>query len=489
MNYTSSVNYTQLSSCGTASQPSPHKSFESVSQPEYLLIPNALTGFHNVRTDTLQDCSGRAVHCHLGELDELPSDRICEICGGTMHINYSHTMRQLWHLPYGNALSLVKFAKTQYFCPSCHHSHYQPVPFQADGHRITKQLENYIKDLLARNKYTIKDIAEITGVGRGIIKEIDKKRLQGLYTEETEDGRKLKKPECQAKFLAIDEFKLHNGYIFATHIIDLVTGHILWIAEGKKKQVVYDFIEHVGLDWMQGVVAVACDMNSDFQEAFQERCPHLQIVFDHFHIIKNFNEKVIAPIRIEEQKRLLAEGNKEGAAQLKKGRHILTAKRETLKDKDQKARDGGVKRRGSELFKLRQRKCKDGNLIRYNDLILENNLLFRIDLVKDCLSEAYEQDTPEAMKLVLNKAINECRQSHNKHMLWFANLLEGHMSGITGYARYPISSGKMEGINGRIKEIRRHGYGYQDDEYFFLKLIDASRHGRIPYSKSRKLDY
>ena len=39
---------------------------------------------------------------------------------------------------------------------------------------------------------------------------------------------------------------------------------------GKKKQVVYDFIEHVGLEWMSHVEAVACDMNSDFEEAFKK---------------------------------------------------------------------------------------------------------------------------------------------------------------------------------------------------------------------------
>ena len=95
-------------------------------------------------------------------------------------------------------------------------------------------------------------------------------------------------------------------------IIDLETGHILWVQEGKKKQVVYDFIDHVGLKWMDGVEAVACDMNSDFQEAFEEKCPHIQPVFDHFHIIKNFNDKVISQVRKDEQKRLLAEGDKEG---------------------------------------------------------------------------------------------------------------------------------------------------------------------------------
>ena len=72
------------------------------------------------------------------------------------------------------------------------------------------------------------------------------------------------KPDKQAKLLGIDEFKLHDGHRYATYIIDLETGHILWFQNGKKKQVVYDFIEHVGMDWMNEVEAVACDMNSDF---------------------------------------------------------------------------------------------------------------------------------------------------------------------------------------------------------------------------------
>ena len=58
------------------------------------------------------------------------------------------------------------------------------------------------------------------------------------------------------------------------------------------------------------VEAVAVDMNSDFEEAFLERCPHLRIVFDYFHIVKNFNEKVITKGQNTEQKRLKEEGRR-----------------------------------------------------------------------------------------------------------------------------------------------------------------------------------
>ena len=150
----------------------------------------------------------------------------------------------------------------------------------------------------------------------------------------TDNGKKLVKPEKQAKYLGIDEFKLHNGRRYATHIIDLESGHVLWIQNGKSKQVVYDFIDHVGMEWMSGVEAVACDMNSDFQEAFEEKCYWIQPVLDYFHIVKNFNDKVVSEVRKDEQKRLYEEGYVEAAKALKKTRYILMSKRSTLQKKD-----------------------------------------------------------------------------------------------------------------------------------------------------------
>ncbi len=165
------------------------------------------------------------------------------------------------------------------------------------------ELWQYARGLLALGTYTLKQqVAEITGLGKNTVKDIALKRLKDLYTI---DGTKLIRPEKPARILAIDEFKLHNGHRYATHIIDLDTEHILWISHGKKKQqVVYDFIDHVVLEWMGSVEAVVCDMNSDFQEAFEEKCPWIQPVFGYFHIVKNFNDKVVSEVHKDEQRRL-----------------------------------------------------------------------------------------------------------------------------------------------------------------------------------------
>ena len=58
---------------------------------------------------------------------------------------------------------------------------------------------------------------------------------------------------------------------------------------------------------------------------------------------------------------------------------------------------------------------------------------------------------------------------------FITGFLEKHLDGVISYAEYPISNGKVEGINQKIKTIRRKIYGLPDDEYFLIKLFDASR--------------
>ncbi|MBQ8955860.1 MAG: ISL3 family transposase [Lachnospiraceae bacterium] len=401
-----------------------------------------------------------------------------------MHINSNKDI-YIWHLNIGSSLSCLRFPHNQLRCPKCDATKSQFISFKAAGHRITEALLTYVCDLLAMGTYTNKDIADITGLNKNVIKEIDKKRLQGLYT--TDNGTKLIKPEKPARYLGIDEFKLHNGRRYATHIIDLESGHVLWIQKGKSKQVVYDFIDHVGMEWMSGVEAVACDMNSDFQEAFEEKCYWIQPVFDHFHIIKNFNDKVVSEVRKDEQRRLIEEGDVDAAKSLKRTRYILTSKRSTLQKKDEDAASERVIHKGSPLFKTEDVKRKGGNEAKYDSLLQENRLLFTIDLIKEKLSDAYAMTDEAKMADAIIDIIDICKATGNKHLLWFGKLLDTHFEGVIAHATYIISSGKIEGINQKINTLRRHGYGYPDDEYFFLKIMDMSRKEYVRNQPSHKI--
>ena len=440
----------------------------------YTMLPSELVGFTNRSTEIVKTVSNREMYLLHGELKASTEDCLCPQCGSSMHI-HNRCEVNLRHLCFGRKLSCLRFTKLRYYCPRCGHSHMQDVPFQAQGHRISCELLSYTRDLLAYG-FTNKEVAYITGLGRNTVKDIDLQRLKEKYTV---DGQWLIQPERQARFLGIDEFKLHDGHKYAVIIIDMETGHILWLAHGKKKASVYSFIEHVGKEWMEGVEAVACDMNSDFQEAFEDRCPHIQTVFDFFHIVKNFNDKVVGQIRKDEQRRLIAEGDEKAAKSLKGSRYILTSSKQTLARKDREAEDGKILSKASSLFSKEQVVRKDGHLARYEDIIRQNKLLFTLDLIKEKLCEAYKMTDEPSMAGAISEIMDMCMATGNKHLLWFRRLLDNHFEGIIAHATYDISAGKIEGVNNRIKTLRRQGYGYPDDDYFFLKLFDASRKGYV----------
>ena len=79
------------------------------------------------------------------------------------------------------------------------------------------------------------------------------------------------------------------------------------------------------------------------------------------------------------------------------------------------------------------------------------------------------------MKAKIEYIIKFCEDSENEHFQCFGKFLKDHFDGIVSHAKYPLSNGKVEGVNQKIKIIRRKSYGLPDDEYFFLKLFYASR--------------
>ena len=460
--------------------------------------------------------------------------------------------------------------KRKYYCPHCGKLIMEPVPFKSGRHMVTKQLYELVC-MHMQQGLTIAQSAEITGLHPHTIKDIDKERLERLYTKDGK-GEELKKPDRQALFLGIDEFKLHKGHQYATHIMDLETGHVLYVHVGKGRDVVGDFIDFVGEAWMKGVKAVACDMNAGFSNAFTDRFPHLKIVFDRFHVIKHFNEDVIGKIRKDLEKELIKEGRIEEAKRLKKGRYILTAGRDTLAEKDRAAaeqkeaqdkgnaarqqaaagaseasaapdatgtdqqtdqplqtapanasegaatidgtgtdlqldlqgeeqwqistteaseavaapngapvadlkRQANRNKKKSKLFKRKAKKIRGGNVALLEQLLKDNKLLNVCDVVKEKLKLAYELDGYIEMSKEIEEIIQICLATGNPHFIRFATMLNNHIDGILGHGIYQISSGRVEGFNNKIKTLRRKAYGYNDDDYFFLKIIDISYRG------------
>lgn len=153
----------------------------------------------------------------------------------------------------------------------------------------------------------------------------------------------------------------------------------------------------------------------------------------------------------------------------------MTSKEETLRKKDEDSENGKIVSKESILFRKTEVKRKGGNLDKYNILVNKNELFLIIELIKEILSEAFKSTDENEMVKLLFDIMELCEESENKHLIWFEKLIYTHFDGIITHATHKISSGKIEGINNKIKTLRRQAYGYPDDEYFFLKLFDMSR--------------
>ena len=283
-----------------------------------LIIPSSLQGFKQDLTKdvvVIPKVADNAIVSSItrvyGNIIDTDTD-VCPHCGAKLYSNGSYDT-VLKHLPLGQTSLSVVVTRKRKRCTCCGKSFVKEIPFKAEKHNITETLKKYIEKLLTM-AMTLKAISDITGVDEHIIKAIDNNRLEDEQTEIDENGnRRLKKPTEYAKYIAVDEFKLNNEYRYATVIIDLETGYILYFGRSKKKVVIEEFMKLVGDDWMNHVEALACDMNADFSEAFQAKYPHIDVVYDRFHIRKNFNDMVIGPVRKDVQRQLIREKKYEEA--------------------------------------------------------------------------------------------------------------------------------------------------------------------------------
>jgi transposase len=158
-----------------------------------------------------------------------------------------------------------------------------------------------------------------------------------------------------------------------------------------------------------------------------------------------------------------------------------------FKEKDLKARKNN--RQLSQEYESKgldlppgKRKRRIDNELRLKRLMEINRDLNTAYVLLEQFRLAYQVDDKDELQQGMELWCSVARKSKVPELIRFAQTIERHMEGITNHAKHPISSGKLEGVNNLAKVIKRNAYGFVDDEYFFLKLKQASRR---PYYKPK----
>jgi transposase len=189
------------------------------------------------------------------------------------------------------------------------------------------------------------------------------------------------------------------------------------------------------------VEAVATDMGPAYIDAVRRRLPNATLVFDRFHVMKLFNDK-LAALRRQLYRQATAEH-----------RQVLTGVRWLL-----------VKR----LENLDPRRSERERL---EEALKLNEPLATAYYLKEELGELWEQDDEEEAIAFLLDWLAQAEASGIKVVVDLAKTLRKHALGLVAYYAYPISTGPLEGTNNKIKTMQRQAYGYRDEAFFHLKIL------------------
>jgi transposase len=280
---------------------------------------------------------------------------------------------------------------------------------------------------------TVTDVANHFGINWKTVKMIDKYFLEQQYGETDYNDLRI---------LAVDEIAIEKGHRYLTVVLDYLSGRVVWVGKERTKETLGSFFMGMTQEQRRSLEAIAMDMWDPYIHATRKHVPHVQIVFDLFHVVSSFG-RVIDKVRNAEYRK----ASKEDKDVIKGSKYLLLKNKRNIRKKKHREH---LKR-----------------LLSLNETI--NILLILKDKLKHIWHYRSRTWAGKALDewCLLAKTINHT--AVNK----FTNMLGRHSYGILNHCDYYIHTSKLEGVNNKIKVIKRKAYGFLDVRYFSLKIIQA----------------
>ncbi|WP_043807256.1 ISL3 family transposase [Desulfatibacillum aliphaticivorans] len=218
------------------------------------------------------------------------------------------------------------------------------------------------------------------------------------------------------RILAVDKITIQKGHKYMTVVLDYESGRVVWLVRDRKADTLRFFFKGMTEEQKKALEAVAMDMWDPFI-------------------------KVIDKVRIAEKKK--AETTE---LEVYKGaKYLLLKNRRNIRTAAARA-----------------------HLQRLLDM---NENISKAMILKDYLKRIWSYSRRGWAQKRMDEWCALARTMDNQDVTKFADMLERHPYGILNHCDYPIHTSKLEGVNNKIKVIKRKAYGFHDQRYFSLKVI------------------
>lgn len=359
---------------------------------------------------------------------------ICSSCGGVADGVHDESERWVRDLPMFDMQTDLLVHRCRVRCPRCGPK-LEALDWLSPYARVTNRLAESVARLC--KVLPVKHVAEFYGLGWDAVKAIDKAYLDRTLGPVDLTG---------VTKLAMDEFAIQKGQRYATVVIDPATRRVLWVGRGRGREDVRPFFtELLGPERCKQIQAVAMDMNAAFDLEVKMHCPNAQVVYDLFHVVVKYGREVVDRVRVDQANQL--RHDKPARQLIKRSRWLLLRNAENIK--------------------------KETDRIKLAELLAVNRSLAKVYILKDDLKELWDYRHTGYARRFWDDWYHRAIRSRIEPLKAFARKLKGYLPGILSHCSHPLNTSVLEGINNKIKLIKRMAYGYRDDAYFFLKIRQA----------------
>ncbi|MCW5971578.1 MAG: ISL3 family transposase [Blastocatellales bacterium] len=363
----------------------------------------------------------------------------CHKCGkkATEYYSDGETV-ELRHLPICERPVYIYLRTKRYRCQNCEDG---PTTTQhGDWYDLAAHCTKaYAKSLLREMVgSTLAEVARKQEINYGI--------LRGLLEREVSEGvdwREL----TQLRVLGLDEISLLKGHQDFVTVVssrdDLGRPVILGVLEGREKETVKAFLQSIPEHLRATVEEVCTDMYKGFTNAVAEVLPAARVVADRFHVAKGYRA-ALDELRKTEMHSLKAALTPDEYAGLKGVIWALRRNHQDLTDEE----------------------------LQLLDLLFEcSPVLRRGYQLREKLTDIFETaHTKQSAERALRRWMAEVRSTGLTCFDSFLITLENWMDQITNYFLSRLTSGWVEGLNNKIKVIKRRCYGIPNPVTLFRRL-------------------
>jgi len=359
--------------------------------------------------------------------------RRCSGCGQVTTAIHDVDERWVRDLPILAADTRLLVHRVRVRCPTCGPK-IEQLDWLDSYARFTRRLGESVTRLCAL--LPLKQVAEYYNLHWETVKRLDKEHLQ----------RTLGPPDLSGlEVIAMDEFAIQKGHRYATVIVEPYTKRVLWVGRGRGCADVRPFFEQLGAAGRTRLKAVVMDMNPAYEEAVRRQCPQAEVVYDLFHVVAKYGREVIDRVRVDEANRL--RDDRPARQVIKGARWLLLRNAENLSNETDR--------------------------VRLSELLAANRKLATVYVLKDDLKALWDYRHEGYAWRFWRAWFGRAIRSRIEPLKTFARRLKERIDGVLAHCRWPLHTSLLEGINNKIKVMKRMAYGFRDDDYFFLKIRAA----------------